>query len=301
MNDAVQRWTVRGKMIMKLSRNVGVPSELKSQYKDFIRQGNLDQIENTADPTQSNLFLALSAALRKQTPAQDLPTILQQAESNTEHADAVMTDVHPAATEAPAPRRTEQLRAEQQPTTVPDSQQNSITAASSSTSIPATQSAPKVAAPPAASNASVRTASTPTSSAIDVELDSQNNTNQAEAHDLPFEEDTSTPRKKRTKFSMDALADWQQALKEKVIDWTSTNFTLVESVDDIMLVDDPTLFVIEEQDSGITNGSLFRRVLRSSVANKPLRLVWGVAGLDSVFKVCQAITTKVCILCIQHF
>lgn len=298
MSEAVRIWTVRAKSLFKLGRCVGVPSELKTQYMDFVKQGHLDKIENVDDPTQSSLFRALSAAMRKQLPVAELPNVLQHADEE----DILETGSSSNLAAQHAQTRIEADEALAAP--VAANQATALVATNQATATPVTANQ-GTAIPMTSGPASHAPITTP------VQLVASPNTNRSQMEhsqpavhsqqfneadsDLPFgDDDLSTPtRKKRSKLSLDALSDWQKALRDKVVDWTTTNFTLLESVDDISLTDDPSLFVIEEQDAGLANSSLFRHVLRASSAKKPLRLVWAVAGLDSVAKVAQAITTKV--------
>lgn len=286
--DAVQRWTLRGKLLMKLGRVVGVPAELKSQYMDFVRSGRLDHIENTADPSQSFAFRTLSAQLRKQLPVQDLSAAIKQAEM-----DQINGEDNRATVQQPESAATTPIGSTQNNENVSRAPMELSVSTEKNSPTPAVEKpmVPFVQEPAQHEDPAHNTAQTPAASAFIEANDSQ--ADHDADHDLPMDDEASTPHKKRTKFSMDSLADWQQALREKVIDWTASNFTLVESVDDISLVDDPVLFIIEEQDNGLTNGPLFRRLLRSSNAKKPLRLVWAVAGLDSVYKVSHAIVSKV--------
>lgn len=297
VSEAVRIWTVRAKSLFKLGRCVGVPSELKTQYMDFVKQGHLDKIENVDDPTQSSLFRALSAAMRKQLPVAELPNVLQHADEE----DILETGSSSNLAAQHAQTRIEADEALAAP--VAANQATALVATNQATATPVTANQ-GTAIPMTSGPASHAPITTP------VQLVASPNTNRSQMEhsqpavhsqqfneadsDLPFgDDDLSTPtRKKRSKLSLDALSDWQKALRDKVVDWTTTNFTLLESVDDISLTDDPSLFVIEEQDAGLANSSLFRHVLRASSAKKPLRLVWAVAGLDSVAKVAQAITTK---------
>lgn len=299
MSDVVQRWTTRAKLLMKLGRSVGVPNDLKSQYLDFIKQGNLDQIENVEDPTQSTLFRHLSAALRKQVPVAELPNVLQQGDEPEEQEVATINST-------PAHTATHSQKATEAPPSVETNPAEAPTAASTANStiekeLPANASHQQASSTPVNPSALRQETATQEISVTNANNKTNDAEDQNDSHDLPLDEETSTPRKKRTKISMDALADWQQALCDKVTAWTQTNFTLVESIDDITLMDDPSLFVVEEQDSGLTNSPLFRILLRASSEKKPVRLAWALAGLDVLLKVTQAITSKVKFFVINTF